>query len=439
MVQVHLLTSYPAALLNRDDAGLAKRMPFGGAVRTRISSQCLKKHWREATPLNDDETMAVRSRLIFERHVAEPLRGPELGLTDAEVATLTQLLVETVLAQKKGDAEEGGDADGSDDAEGQDAKPAQAKQVMVLSRPECEWLTDTAKEIVRLARDCGVPLDDATALRDALGAGRGGKSAKPKKGRAKDDASPAARTEVLAELWRERLATIVALPASVDVALFGRFVTSDLLARVDAAVSVAHAITTHAELAETDYFTAVDMLDTSSAGAGHLNDTELTSGVFYTYAVVDLDQLRANLGPYADRAEALAARLVRTMATVGPRAKRGSTAPYAVAEFVLLERGPEQPRTLANAFRTPVAARPAEEDLMARSIRALLEHRRRLGAMYGELPEALAATIHEEAAGDAVALAPLADAIATAFGLGVAAPHYSPTRNTPGLAPAAGA
>ena len=47
-LQIHTLHSYPAALLNRDDSGLAKRMPFGGAVRTRISSQCLKRHWRTA-------------------------------------------------------------------------------------------------------------------------------------------------------------------------------------------------------------------------------------------------------------------------------------------------------------------------------------------------------------------------------------------------------
>ena len=33
-LQIHTLHSYPAALLNRDDSGLAKRMPFGDAVRT---------------------------------------------------------------------------------------------------------------------------------------------------------------------------------------------------------------------------------------------------------------------------------------------------------------------------------------------------------------------------------------------------------------------
>ena len=47
-LQIHTLSSFPAALLNRDDAGLAKRLPYGGAVRTRVSSQCLKRHWRKA-------------------------------------------------------------------------------------------------------------------------------------------------------------------------------------------------------------------------------------------------------------------------------------------------------------------------------------------------------------------------------------------------------
>ena len=47
-IQIHTLHTYPAALINRDDAGLAKRLPYGGAVRTRISSQCLKRHWRVA-------------------------------------------------------------------------------------------------------------------------------------------------------------------------------------------------------------------------------------------------------------------------------------------------------------------------------------------------------------------------------------------------------
>ena len=34
-IQIHTLHNYPAALLNRDDAGLAKRLPYGDKVRTR--------------------------------------------------------------------------------------------------------------------------------------------------------------------------------------------------------------------------------------------------------------------------------------------------------------------------------------------------------------------------------------------------------------------
>jgi hypothetical protein len=34
-IQIHTLQSYSAALLNRDDSGLAKRLPMGDAIRTR--------------------------------------------------------------------------------------------------------------------------------------------------------------------------------------------------------------------------------------------------------------------------------------------------------------------------------------------------------------------------------------------------------------------
>ena len=80
-LQIHTLTSYPAALLNRDDAGFAKRIPFGGSTRTRISSQCLKRHWRtfkgEYSLESLERTqMSIRSRktdraLHHKRHAAK--------------------------------------------------------------------------------------------------------------------------------------------------------------------------------------------------------------------------------------------------------------------------------------------------------------------------------------------------------------------------------
>src|SRR5437870_5797829 len=45
-IQLHLLTSYPPANLNRDDLGRPKTAVMGGTQRLRISSQSLKRAWR---------------------------------------------------------------------------------------------------------------------------------------------------------------------------------------------------------------------------------------------------------------------------------------------------------------------------------------------------------------------------------------------------------
>lgn len=339
MIQVHMLTAYPASLLNRDDAGLAKRIPFGGSVRIRVSSQCLKKHWREAPGVSDLGPLADRSTRIYEKRVAEPLMT-EHGATEAEALAIAQYLMKHTVDTKPVKDKETG------------TETARSGQLLVLTRAETEFLTEKAVEILELARAAGVDPTDRKAL------------------------------EKVAPIDKKTLKPILQeLPASIDTALFGRMVTSDLFSRVDAAVSVAHAFTTHAETAETDYFTAVDTLNVDDAGAGLVQDTELTSGVFYTYAVIDMEQLRLNLGREAELAERLARNLVNAMATVSPGAKRGSTAPYAFAEFVLLERGTAQPRTLANAFLNPVNGEGA--GLMANSVNALMEYRTRLETMYG--------------------------------------------------------
>ncbi len=45
-IQLHLLTSYPPANLNRDDLGRPKTAVMGGKTRLRVSSQSLKRAWR---------------------------------------------------------------------------------------------------------------------------------------------------------------------------------------------------------------------------------------------------------------------------------------------------------------------------------------------------------------------------------------------------------
>jgi CRISPR system Cascade subunit CasC len=81
-LQIHSLHGYSAVLLNRDDSGLAKRITYGDAVRTRISSQCLKRHWRVADSEHalqriDGATASVRSRETVTRRVIEPLEAAD--------------------------------------------------------------------------------------------------------------------------------------------------------------------------------------------------------------------------------------------------------------------------------------------------------------------------------------------------------------------------
>ena len=151
------------------------------------------------------------------------------------------------------------------------------------------------------------------------------------------------------------------LPAGLEGALFGRMVTSDPGANIEAAIHVAHTFTVHREESESDYFSVVDDLqrEDEDAGAAHIGDMELTAGLFYGYVVVDVPGLVSNLeGCKAEEWQAadreLAGRVVHNLihliATVTPGAKLGSTAPYSRARFMLVETGSGQPYSLARCF-----------------------------------------------------------------------------------------
>ena len=332
-LQIHTLHSYPAALLNRDDSGLAKRMPFGGAVRTRISSQCLKRHWRLAQDefsLHgiDGSTSALRSRNIVERKVIQVLK--DAGNYGEDVLDAVGEAFNRGVYGSSGTTERG-------------------RQPLLLGLPEVEHLRERATAI------CDEHSGDAKAAGAAATALFNARRGQGNNFRALLDGAR--------------------LPAGLEGALFGRMVTSDPGANIEAAIHVAHALTVHGEESESDYFSVVDDLqrDDEDAGAAHIGDMELTAGLFYGYVVVDVPSLVSNLeGCPADEWQtadrALGAKVVENLlhliATVTPGAKLGSTAPYACADLMLVEAGSRQPRSLANAYRDP--ARPLVEDATAR-------------------------------------------------------------------------
>jgi CRISPR system Cascade subunit CasC len=347
-LQIHTLHNYSATLLNRDDAGLAKRLPYGNAIRTRISSQCLKRHWRVA----DDAfalsrlnvPMAVRSRetprLIKERLMQAGVSEP-----------LAQIAVEGLRAA--------GLVDKAKDLKGKDA--LETGQAVLLGYAEIEYL------VQRCAALAGEHAEEKS-LKAAIAA-----------------------------FLKEEKKNIEALRlgSGLESALFGRMVTSDVLASRDAAVYVAHAFTVHEAQVENDYFTVVDDLlrEAGEVGSAGIFDTELASGLYYGYLVVDVPQLVANLEgvkiqDWANATPAqreLAGRVVQSLlhlvATVSPGAKRGSTAPFEWAKFMLVEAGDWQPRSLAGAFHNALSL--SEPALRGAAVQRLSDEITRLDAAYG--------------------------------------------------------
>lgn len=330
-LQIHTLHSYTGALLNRDDSGLAKQLPYGGTLRTRVSSQCLKRHWRTA-----DDVHALNNIV----GAAESFRSREL-VTIKVFDPLRPHFPEEVLKVLEDEFQKAVYGDKAD-------KGKQSRQTLLFGAPELAWLAREAEQLAQNSTDA--------------------KTAK------------AAVTE-WSKTFKENIRALrdgTTLPGGLTAALFGRMVTSDPSANIDAPVHVAHAFTVHKAETESDYFTAVDDLkrEEDDGGADTIQETELTSGLFYGYVVVDLPGLIRNCGH--DRA--LSARvlhnLVYLIAEVSPGAKLGSTAPYGRAGFMLLEAGDRQPRSLADAYRRAVAA-----DLDV-AVERLADHLGKLDAVY---------------------------------------------------------
>lgn len=311
-IQIHWLASYPAALLNRDDAGQAKRMPFGGSVRGRVSSQCLKRHWRLAgapsldrAAENPHSLQALgahtghRSREIVERLIMPAVREQQPDLDDKQAEGIQLALIEQIYGDKAGDPKK--------------------RQALLIGDGEIAYLTEKAIE--------ALGSDEADAKKALTAALKGEK---------------------------KNIKALVG-GAGLEAALFGRMVTSDPSANTDAAIHVAHALTVHALERETDFMSVVDDLKTKAdgddSGAAGVFDMELASGLYYGYTVIDVPLLISNLSSDEGLPPKVAEHLLHLIAEVSPGAKKGSTAPYAFAEWIMVEAGDRQPRTLANAFR----------------------------------------------------------------------------------------
>ncbi len=334
LYEIHMLKNYPPANLNRDDTGMPKTCYFGGVQRGRISSQCLKRSWR-TSPLFSQflGPMGTRTRKLPEL-VAQELKNRSVDTTIAE-------------ATKKA-------VSGIANKEGKENKDLITSQIVFYAA------------------------EDITAVADAVEALLKQNGMKGEKIKAK---------EILEQIKDANLR-----PITLDIALFGRMVTSPAFADVEAAVQTAHAISTHPVNSESDYFTAVDdllsqadNLDPAQNGAGMIGDVDFNSCCYYHYIAIDTDHLAQNLAHSPEAQQFIDSVLpvfIQVMAYTDPSGKQNSFASHVLPELLCIEiKEKKIPLSYANAYASPVSFSAAGK-LIENSVKALSEEIDRIDKSY---------------------------------------------------------
>lgn len=375
-LQFHMLTAFPPHNVNRDEDGRPKTVRYGDVQRGRISSQARKRAirmagqfagviWDGGLKLLDNEDTPRRST-----------RTREAGLLafDRLRAGGATPLAATVAAQ--------------------------AVNVAIGGADKLDKLEDIRKSVDKREKSAA---GDEDALRHALIA-------------EKDIISPQGLVVSTRELARleQKLATlnpadeagVIAWAQSLakdglltsddideDIALFGRMVAANPEKNEEAAVSLSHAITTHAYAPEADYFSAGEELNVQGGtGAAITAYAYFGGGIYYQHAVVDVQHLVAKLGK--QRAARALDVLVHGLATAQPRGRRNAFASDTVAGWIALDAGEGPTCNLALAFLKPVTLRDEVEDpenkgdLFAASVTRLKAFRKTLANAYGGMSEA---------------------------------------------------
>lgn len=341
-VQLHLLTNYPAANLNRDDLGRPKTVVIGGAERLRISSQSLKRAWRTSDVFQQ----------AFAGHLG--VRTKDMGVTVYR-ALISGVSLEQAMAGDVPDAPTFPPV-----AENLARKTAEeiagvfGKRKSPKKSAENELRDLEVEQLVHFSPE---ELQNVSGLLQKVRS-----SGKPP---ASDDLNLLRKTS-----------------SAVDIAMFGRMLAAHPEFNADAAVQVAHAFSVQKVAVEDDFFTAVDDLNRGEEdrGAGHMGITEFGSGLFYLYLCIDRKLLVSNLGGDEESAKNSLRALAEAAATVSPTGKQNSFASRAHASYLLAEKGSFQPRSLAVAFLKPIST----TDMLESSVHELEHVRQNMNNVYGQ-------------------------------------------------------
>lgn len=367
-LELHIIQSFGPSVLNRDDTNTPKTAEFGGVTRARVSSQCLKRltreHYERALGLSAE---SVITSSPFTR-VAQTLR--DAYGRDYDDA---RRVAATAFAQAGFDVES-------------------EKGAFSLAAPARFGVADLDAIAKLLADEPTWDALSAAFTAAAAGAAKGGKKTVDPMTLISGDTSGTSRS----------IRDLALQNTNLGVALFGRMIAMKKAAAktssdemtdedkagetgktslIDAACSVAHAISTHRAVAEFDFFTAVDAY-AETTGAGMMGDIPFNSATYYRVVALDLHEMRKRLTGDVDFDAALRA-FVEATILLAPQAKQATFLANEVPSLVLAVVRDDQPQTLANAFERPV--RPAPEGgFIEPSVRALGAHWGAARTAYGD-------------------------------------------------------
>lgn len=341
LIQIHMLQNYAPSNLNRDDTGSPKDALFGGVRRGRISSQCLKRSIRRSATF---EEAFRQAGLLGDR----TKRLPELireKLKEMDVdAEIIQAIVSRLPEIGRESTKKAAQSDKTAGTASDEAPEEETKQLIFIGANETGPL---AEKLLALYQEHGDKKWDKLKIADI--------------------------TKSLGQ----------SLPRSVDIAMFGRMTTSAAFENVQAAVQVAHALSTNALAQEFDYYTAVDDLQPDAeVGAGMIGDIEFNSSTFYKYLNIHWEQLVENLGGDTAIARQAVLALVEAAATAQPSGKQNTFAAHNLPDLVLVEvREKNLPVSYANAFIKP-AHQSFKQSLMDNSVNLLADYMARVTKTY---------------------------------------------------------
>ncbi len=358
LVEFHLVQNYAPSNLNRDESGSPKDCYFGGIRRARISSQCLKKNIRSSEEFKEALEETKKEALIGIRTRKMPLMVMQKLIqmkVDAKTAKDAAIALMKIGKSEKAEKAEKDD-EGKSKKSGKTKEEKEIKdedlitpQIMFFSQKEIDEIANVLKKMI-------------------------------------DEKKPA--SELNQNLVKEHLnkAGIKFIP--VDMAMFGRMITSEAFENVEASFQAAHAISTNKLEQEYDFFTAVeDVFDASkkmkSQGSAMMDEVEYNSSCFYKYFALDTDDFienftkgskeKADLDEAKLVLKAVIKGLVKALTFNNPTGKQNSFAAHNPPQTILIEVSEKKiPMSYANAFLKPVFP-TITDDLLTKSTKVLID------------------------------------------------------------------